>query len=343
MYPDMNKADIIEQSLKSIEKARGKNTGYEVYYEDKDRFDHPHEFLFFIKPEITQLIDQSRLAAVLDMTLDKISDFSLHIRDIRMLAASYLKKYDIIAQHYGVINSLSRLPLKFLSAESRSKFREIFKKEPEDTKMLGSLQFLKQFPACSPDTLEKLWHNVEAVKLGGGTYCARVTYEGENIFLINGFHPNQLMHFTAEGRCIVAFTLTGKLDWSIARNRFIGKTNPADALAGSLRNDLLAGIQSFGLTEVSSSQNGFHLSAGPVEGLVELMRYCSNLAKDDRKKPGDFIFGKKLEANFTAEETNRICSNQLVEFKGKKISSFDLTEEKNGEEALRLLKEGRFL
>ena len=339
----MNKADIIQQSLKCIDKARGKNLGNEVYYADQNRFDHPHEFLFFIKPEITQLIDHSRLAAVLDMTLDKISDFSLHIQDIRLLAASYLEKYDIMAQHYGVINSLSRLPLQFFSAEARTKFREIFNKDPEETKILGSLEFLEQFPDCSPETLEILWRNSQTVKLAGGTYCAGITYEGENIFLINGFHPNQLIHFTAEGRCIIAFTLTGKLDWSTARNQFIGKTNPADASAGSLRNDLLAGKQSFGLAEVSASRNGFHLSAGPVEGLVELMRYCSDFAMDDRKKQGDFVFGKQLEANFTTEEINRICGNQLVEYKGNKISAFDLTEEKNGEEALRLLKEGRFL
>jgi hypothetical protein len=339
----MNRTNIIQLLLKGIGNARQKSIGYEIYYTDKKRFDHPHEFLFFIKPEITQLIDQSRLAAVLDMTLDKISDFSLHIQDIRLLAASYLEKYDIMAQHYGVINSLSRQPLQFLSSEARSKFRESFNRDPEEIMILGSLQFLQHFPACSPETLEKIWHNGHAVKLAGGTYCARVTYEGKNIYLINGFHPNQLIHFTAEGRCIISFTLTGNLDWSLARNQFIGKTNPADAETGSLRNELLTRKQSFGLDEVSASRNGFHLSAGPVEGLVELMRYCSDFAVDDLKKPGDFVFGKQLEANFTTEEISRICRNQLVEYKGNKISTFDLTEEKNGEEALRLLKEGIFV
>ena len=52
--------------------------------------------------------------------------------------------------------------------------------------------------------------------------------------------------------------------------------------------------EKFGLDEVSASQNGFHLSAGPVEGLVELMRYGSDFSTGEIKKPSDFSFGKEL-------------------------------------------------
>ncbi len=115
--------------------------------------------MFFIKPEIMLIQDNNRLEALLILVFDTLSQFGLHIKDMRFLEASYLEKYDIIAQHYGVINALSRQPLLFMSAEARSKFRELFGKQPEEARLLGSLQFLQQFSTFSPESLEQLWKN----------------------------------------------------------------------------------------------------------------------------------------------------------------------------------------
>jgi hypothetical protein len=97
--------------------------------------------------------------------------------------------------------------------------------------------------------------------------------------------------------------------------------------------------EEFGLQVVSASQNGFHLSAGPVEGVSELIRYCSDYVTGQLKTPGDFTFGRQLLSAFGPEKTGLICSNAMVEFRAQKIRTFDLTEEKNSTEALRLLKE----
>jgi hypothetical protein len=335
----MDNTLIIQQILHQIKAAKVKSTVSANIYENNEQHDQLHEFLFFIKPEIIQVDDEDKLKAILELLLRKISQFGFIIRDIRLLGASYLEKYDIIAQHYGVINSLSREPLKVFTTEAKNKFREVYGHAPEDVKVLGSLQFLQQYPSYTPDSLQQLWQQSQTAKLSGGNYCAQVKAGGENIYLINGFHPKQLIHFTAEDRMIIPFKLTGNLDWAVARNQFIGKTNPADALPGSLRNELLVNKQKFGLNEVSSSQNGFHLSAGPVEGLVELMRYGSDFSAAEIKKPADFSFGRQLLKDFSEETTGIICSNRIVSYKGNRVSTFDLTEEKNSREALELLKE----
>jgi hypothetical protein len=335
----MNNTFIIQQILHHIKDARVHSTASSKIYENKDHPDQQHDFLFFIKPEIIQIEDEDKLKAIFEMLLRKISQFGFTIREIRLLGASYLEKYDIIAQHYGVINALSRDPLKVFTTEAKSKFRDIFGHAPEEVKVLGSLQFLRQYPSFTPDSLQQLWQQSHSAKLSGGNYCAPVKARGEDVYLINGFHPKQLIHFTAEGRMIITLMLSGNLDWAVARNQFIGKTNPADAAPGSLRNDLLVNKERFGLNEVSASQNGFHLSAGPVEGLVELMRYGSDFSLGDIKKPSDFSFGKQLLKVFSEEETGIICSNRIVGYKGNKISTYDLTEEKNSGEAISLLKE----
>lgn len=334
----MDNTLIIQQILHRIMAAKVKSTAISKIFEDKDDHDQQHEFLFFIKPEIIQFDDEDKMKAILELLLGKISQFGFIIRDIRLLGASYLEKFDIIAQHYGVINSLSRDPLKVFTAETKSKFREVYGHAPEDVKILGSLQFLQQYPSFTPDSLQQLWQLSQTAKLSGGNYCALVKAGGEDVYLINGFHPKQLIHFTAEGRMIITFKLTGNLDWAVARNQFIGKTNPADAAQGSLRNELLVDKKKFGLDEVSAGQNGFHLSAGPVEGLVELMRYGSDFSAGEPKKPADFCFGRQLLKVFSEEETAIICSNRIVLFKGKRTSTFDLTEEKNSKEAIEVLK-----
>jgi len=119
----MNNTLIIQQILHQIKDAKQKSIASPKIYEDKDHHDLQHEFLFFIKPEIIQVEDDDKLKAIFELLLRKISQFGFIIREIRLLGASYLEKYDIIAQHYGVINALSRDPLKVFTTEAKSKFR----------------------------------------------------------------------------------------------------------------------------------------------------------------------------------------------------------------------------
>lgn len=336
---DMNKAEITGTITKAIEASRKGGIKYQVLYKQEPETRHAHEFLFFIKPEITLLEDAAKLSAVLHMALEKMDAFGMRITDIRLMTATYLEKYDIIAQHYGVINALSRNPAQFLSTEARDKFKTLFGKTVEEAGVTGSLQFMQQHPGFDAFAVEKLWQSGPSSKLAGGTYCARLEFEGKEMYMINGFHPTQLIHFTSPGRCIVAFTLTGNTAWAEARNAFIGKTNPAEAMPGSLRNELLVRKEAFGLDEVSSSRNGFHLSAGPVEGLVELIRYCSDLSAGTYEKPGNFAFGRQLLSVFPPAEVDRICTNPMVNINNGTVSIFDLTEEKNSDAALALLRE----
>jgi hypothetical protein len=338
----MNNPEIIQKIIYYIHLAQEGSISYAEIFLNPNIDTSQHEFLFFIKPEITLNIDSIDLKAILEMMFGKFTQFRLNVKDIRLLGASYLEKFDIIARHYGVINALSRSPHEFLSLEAVEKFKAIYGKTPNEVNMLGSLEFPQHFPDFTPYSLDHLWQNSKSEKLAGGTYCAVAKVQGKEVFLINGFHPRQLIHFTENGHSIVAFTLTGELDWSVARNNFIGKTNPKDAQAGSLRNELLNQQQIFGLQAVSASQNGFHLSAGPVESLVELIRYCSDYSNNKIRTADDFIFGRQLKGRFTETQIRQIFDNQLVTHEGEIISIFDLTEEKNSLTAIELLKESEF-
>ncbi|MGL4370132.1 MAG: hypothetical protein ACRCUT_10755, partial [Spirochaetota bacterium] len=125
--------------------------------------------------------------------------------------------------------------------------------------------------------------------------------------------------------------------------RFLGATDPAKALTGSIRRALLDRCSELGLTAVVPSLNGAHLSAGPVEGLVELVRYNSDFSDPAKVQAlSDYSFGRVLEKEFPSDIIKKILSNSDCMYGGKRISVFDLTEEKNADEALALLKKAEF-
>jgi len=327
--------------MQQISLAQINETGYfEIFHDNAACVGH--QFLFFIKPEITVTLNTDNLQRILHMMLDQFSNYHLSITRMNILGAAYLEKYHIIDRHYGVINSLSKDPRTFLSPEAKEKFLTLFHRSTDEVKLLGGIEFLQHYPSHTPQSLNDLWQAQESVKLGGGAYCVSLIVQGEPLYLINGFHPLQLIHFTGKKRSIVTFALCGNLNWSMARNQFIGKTNPQEAAPGSLRNRLLVGKKEYGLPVVSSSFNGFHLSAGPLEGLVELIRYGSDYSSGQIKTAHDYTFGKLLLQEFDENTVAKICSNVVVTVDGKKVPVFDLTEEKNSPEALELLKKAVF-
>lgn len=338
---------LIERSIIS---ARKGEILIDRFYRSDSAREYKNEYLFFIKPEITVCAGSLGFESVIELMFNKLENFGFYISGMNAVSSEYLKKYGIIASHYGVINALSRNAEKNLSPQAWQKFHEVFWKKTEtDTtdkadakgikpRIIGSLEFLEIFREFDPDSLDRLWRQHKTIKLAPGTYCAEVTTDDEKIYLINGFHPAQLNHFEAKGRVIVTADIHSNVNWSTARNDFIGKTNPSDAKPGSLRNDLLVLMRKHLSVEIDSSHNGFHLSAGPVEALAEQIRYNSDFSKGIIKSAADYSFGRNLIKSFGTEVTRQLLENPVVKFKNEHISIFDLTEEKNSSEVIEILK-----
>ncbi len=327
----------IENIIGSIKKTYNRGVYNEVIWEDNIPVDK-NEFLFFIKPEITLNSKNIHLKEILKLIFNKIEEFNLSVKSARILSAEYLKTFDIIASHYGVINRVSRNVLRNINQEVKEKFEKLYRKDISQCTIYGSLEFLNHYPHLNATSLDYLWQNGKVEKLGGGMYSQHLKIDSEEIYLVNGFHPRQLDHFTRQGRNIIVFILTGNTDWNIARNDFIGKTNPQEAKPGSIRHELLLRKEMLGLEAVNSSWNGVHLSAGPVEALVEIIRYSSNFDQNKLIVPDDILFGRMLLKEFGAAVTLKFLENCTLNYEGKEYTVFDLTEEKNPDEVLKLLK-----
>jgi len=332
-------SSYFNEIVRSVEKAQNNEVFFEEIFADPTAPEGKNRAVFFIKPELTLKSELINFREILELIHEKMRAFRLNIHNINILSALYLEKYDIIAQHYGVINKISRSAAKNMSQSARENFSRTYGMSTEESNVLGGTEILTKFPSLNAYSLDYLWQNVQNTKLAGGTYCAPVKLDYDAVFLVNGFHPRQLKHFTDAGRSIVVYSVSGDLPWSVARREFIGSTNPAFATTGSLRRELLERKDELGLMEVSQGINGVHLSAGPIEALVELRRYNSDFS--DVSKIRDYAsypLGKRLIASFSSETVDRILSNANVEVDGKLVSVFDLTEEKDSDEVLAILK-----
>jgi hypothetical protein len=94
-----------------------------------------------------------------------------------------------------------------------------------------------------------------------------------------------------------------------------------------------------GLPEISQGANGVHLSAGPVEALIELKRFNSDFSGERPTMDyTDFPFGVKLRKEFSEKQYEKIVSNINVMVNGKLLSIFELTEDKDAGAAISILK-----
>lgn len=330
-----NRESLVEKIISSVEDNYSVDNSKNILY-SSDLKVEGNEFLMFLKPEA--LLSDIKIKKVLDVVLDKVEQFGLSISNVSVLSASYLKKHNIIAQHYGVINAIAKNAKENMSEEANDNFKKIFKKDVSSCNVLGGIEFLEKYSDFNALTFDYLWQNRQNEKLAGGTYCIDVNLDGEEVYIVNGFHPRQLLHFTEMGRSIVTISLCGDIDWATARQDLIGSTRPHEAKEGSLRNVFLKESKSFGFLEVSQGLNIVHLSAGPVEGLIELIRYNTDYESASEMPIDSYNFGKSLIDSFPQNKIDFILNNSDVNVDGKTISVFDLTEETNNIDAISKLK-----
>jgi len=316
-------ADIAKALNKVIFKNAAKKTG--------------NQFLFILKPEVFYYNNQEQIQQVLELIFDRFNAFGLQVDNMRLFNSAYLEKYNIIAEHYGVINAVARNVKSNITKEATESFSNIYHKNFSAEKVYGAIEILETTFGVDNEKLAALWKNCTIERLAGGIYCGEVEFENETIYIINGFHPPQIDHFIENGRQIITMNLSGEIDWKDARQNLIGNTYPEKAEKGTIRRDLFEQFGKFGFKDVSYVINSVHLSAGPLEGLIELMRFNSENSKVSSHN--DFLFGQSLTKNFKKNICDEILTNPIVKYHGKEASLFDLTEELNSLNAIGLLKQ----
>jgi hypothetical protein len=300
-----------------------------------------NEYCFFLKPGSTDSHPQPAFRALLERVLARIFDEGFVIAEVHVLSSRYLAAHRIMHQHYGVLTQWAR-NASVLPSDAAEHFRTSYGVEPAGERVLGAYQALAEYEYLTTETLGLLWDNVPHVRLASGIYCARVRVENADLYLINGFTPRQLDTYYRSTHALVVYRLRGNVQWEHARTMFLGSRELARAHAGSLRRWLFENGAHYALRNVSQAGNGCHLSAGPVEALVELRRFHAELETGSWPPLEDFAFGRALHRRFRPPHVDAILSNSTLELDGVRKTVFDATEGLEPEQALELLARARW-
>ena len=289
---------------------------------------HVHQAVLFLKPEVLDFSDGVNVEAILQIVFEALSRFHVEVGAIRILNAQYLGKFGLMDRHYGVINKISREGRSAISETAEGNLQKHFSKElAEGATVLGGHQFLERFPQVSPFALNLLSDNLGTTKLAGGTYCVKVSVLGSVFLILNPFHPFQLQHFTDPGRAIVVMEIRTNTPWRVLRESLTGATNPLKAAEGSIRRTFLERQNELHLREVSQGANGIHVSAGPLEGMVEIQRFFDDRSTAPMTLSATSFGQRLLKASLPESTLDTLATNPSFERDGKLISAFDATEE----------------
>jgi hypothetical protein len=288
-----------------------------------------------LKPWVTN--PGAHIPAVLELVIRKIASHQLIIDEVVVLPGGFLDRHQVMVAHYGQLNLFARKGSLALCNGMREQFRQFFRTDSAEATVLGGFEFLEKFPELPMHALDVIWQRCEQHRLGNGAYCGQASTGRESVFLINGFVPRLMQTYARRTSAIVVFSIRGELTWSDARKVLVGASDPAIAVSGSLRNEFLVHQAVLGLKEIQLRANGVHLSAGPLEALMELRRFMSVAVPGHPRSAGDFQFGRKLATTFTAAQIDTLLRNPSVVLPEFEQPLFDLTQEMDEDGALALI------
>lgn len=328
-----NHNEVIQQILDQV---RGTETVSVIQPATVGRTAPRNELLMFAKPEIFMVDDLESARRALNMIFDKLDQFGAEVDGVIIVGGKALEDFEIMNRHYGFINEMSRKASQITSDEDKRKIEDLLGVSLAETPLYGGHEFLLTHPTYDAHSLDQLWFTKKSQKVKGGFYVQVYDIPGEQFVLVNGFHPVQLLHFIESSHRIVLLVLHSDTDWATLRNDLVGATFPDKAVPGSIRGTLYANPSRYGFTEVGIGNNGVHLSAGPYEGLFEIMNFLGNLVDLNVNENPPLVLRKLMATGLSLEDALQVTKNPTIEVDGKTKDLFGATEDVNTDEAVAL-------
>ncbi len=285
-----------------------------------------NQLLFFFKPEVFTVGEAAGSRGIVELALSCLDTFGVEVAGAAVIGGPRLAELAAMDRHYGFINRISRAASTVLSDAEKADIRAAVGAGAE-VPVMGGHEYLAEAPGLSPAALDALWAEKKSVRIRSGLYTQRYTIGGREVVLLNGFHPQQLAHFTDEGRAIGLLLLNSDQPWSLLRGTMLGDTFPEKAAPGSLRRVLFEEAGRYGLGSVGIANNCAHLSAGPFEALFELNNFLSGLGAVDFDLGAVKLSKQLAAAGVDAGGIEAALSNPEGSINGNTSSLFDATED----------------
>ena len=300
-----------------------------------------NELVLFAKPEIFMVNDDHSISNSIELIFKKLVEFDVETCGITIVGGRVLDSKEVMNNHYGFINRLSRLASRVIDSEDKLKIAiklGLSEVESTDYQVLGGHEYLIKYPNENFVSLDKLWFSKKSLKLRSGFYVQAYETQSDKIILVNGFHPAQLDHFTNPSHKIILFLLRSNTDWSVLKNQMVGATFPEKAVQESIRGSLFAKPSKYGLEEVSIANNGVHLSAGPFEAVFEIHNFYGNIYGFDLEKNKPLALKRMIEVGIPYNQSIVVIRNPIFKIPEKEIDLYSATEDLNTDEGVEFWK-----
>jgi hypothetical protein len=295
-----------------------------------------HQFLVMLKPELV-LPPSGDSVRPLARVLGVLADRGVGIGAVRVLSSSFVARHAVVESHYPALNRIARRGLAALTPAAVIRLDAAHPGfRAAGGRVVGAYELLGESPDMTPFALELLTRNRPVDKLGTGTYAIRARVDGEDLVVLNPFHPQQVAHFTAAGGAIALLECWSELALPVIRRTLIGTTDPLDAEPESLKGILFREATALGLGKISTRRNAVHVSPGAVEGMATIARYFS--AGGSVIRPQDTAFGRRLlAAGLSAEQVAWTAGDPYIESGSDAGPLFELTEDLDWADAERFV------
>jgi nucleoside diphosphate kinase len=238
-----------------------------------------NQFVVFLKPEALTLFPNVHVDRVLELFFSHFESQGITARGVAVLPAAYLRRFGIIEANYQILNRVSSKGLRAISRPVAKCLKQYL--EGKVAQVQGGHECLEKVPSMNPLDLYLLVNQKKTVKLGAGVYAATLNWYGEELVLLNGFHPYQVETLTAPGTGIVAVECWTEMNFADVRNKVIGTIDPKTAPEKSLRRLFADESATLGFQDVSIQFNFVHVSPGLIEAAFQLKQFFSDFSRNE--------------------------------------------------------------
>jgi hypothetical protein len=321
--------------VEGILKAAASNDDQRLIMPVSEIGDEQNELLFFFKPECFLFDDETHTRSVIEMSLQKLEENKVKVCGAIYFSGNALASLESMDKHYGYINAMSKTASTSVGENDVKAMKEALGIDPSSSlPVLGGHEFLKLHPEMNDATLDELWATKKSLRLRSGFYYHVYQVGGQQVIMVNGFHPAQLSHFTRDGRKIVILVLRSDTDWAILKNDLVGDTFPEKANPSSIRGELFKNNTKYGVESVSIANNFAHLSAGPFEAYYELNNFLTRSPAANYKISQSAMYSKLKAKGLSEEAILKPISNPSALVEAKNTDLFSCTENRNSGEAV---------
>ena len=287
-----------------------------------------NELLLFMKPELFMVADPACIRNSTTLVLEKLAEYRAFVHGIAIVGGQFLADKGIMDRHYGFINRLSKNASKILKADDKARIMSALGiSSLEGIDLLGGHEYMQKYPGETFEELDQFWFSKKSIKIQSGFYLQLYEKNGGKLVLINGFHPGQLHHFTHPDHRVALFLVHSDTAWKTLRNEMVGNTYPEKAAPDSIRGSIFAEPPKFGLSQVDISNNGVHLSAGPFEGVFELMNFFGGLYEREKDRMLPLLVRRLMSRGMSEDKALKVAQNPLITVNGKRTDLFSATED----------------